>query len=222
MRHSVILTPHVLNPEPEFESPPHNEIGSLKYGAYNLGFLAVRNCPEGRRFANWWRDRLLRFCHDDIPGGLFVDQKWCDLVPSLFSDVHILRDPGYNVASWNIGQRPLQITPDGDILTAGHVLRFFHFTKLHTIGESALERFTYGQTEVFELVRWYRERLEKHAAGNPPTGWWAYGNYADGTPIPKAHRATWRSRPDLRRNFKDPFTSGPGSFQEWCRTEIPD
>lgn len=219
--HSVILTPHVLDPEPDFEIPPHNEIGSLKFGAYNLGFLAVRNCPEGRRFATWWRNRLLRYCFDDLPGGLFVDQKWCDLAPTLFSDVHILRDPGYNVASWNLGQRLIEIAPNGELLAAEHALRFFHFTKLGSIGESALERFAYGRTEVFELVRWYRERLEDHASGKPPAGWWAYGRYADGTRIPKAHRVVWRERSDLRETFTDPFASGPGSFQEWGFREIP-
>ena len=44
----------------------------------------MRNGAEGRRFAAWWRDRLHRFCWDDVPGGLFVDQRWCDLVPALF------------------------------------------------------------------------------------------------------------------------------------------
>jgi hypothetical protein len=219
-RHAVILTPHVLEPEPGFEPIPHNEIGSLSFGSYNLGFLSVRNCSEGRRFATWWRDRLMRFCHDDIAGGLFVDQKWCDLVPALFNDVCVLRDPGYNVASWNIGQRPIEIRDDGRILAGGHVLRFVHFTKLNSIGESALERFSYGRTEVFELVRWYRERLSVYAPAGLPENWWAYGHYADRTPIPKSHRIAWRAHGELHATFTDPFASGPGSFQAWCGTVV--
>jgi hypothetical protein len=217
-QHSIILTPHVLEPEPGFEPVPHNEIGSLRFGAYNLGFLVVRNCEEGRTFVTWWRHRLMHFCHDDVAAGLFVDQKWCDLVPTLFNGVNILRNPGYNVASWNIGQRPIEIRDDGRLLAGGHVLRFFHFTKLNTIGESALERFTYGRTEVFELIRWYRERLSEYASDSLPEGWWFYGRYADQTLIPKSHRVAWRDHTELRGRFADPFASGPGTFQDWCAT----
>jgi hypothetical protein len=219
-RHSIVLTPHLLAPESDFEPIPHNEIGSLKFGTYNLGFLAVRNCAEGARFATWWRDRLMHFCRDDIAAGLFVDQKWCDLVPTLFHEVCLLLDPGYNVASWNIGQRPIEIRDDGRILAAGHVLRFFHFTKINTIGESALERFNHGRTEVFELVHWYRERLSEYASPGLPDDRWAYGRYADQTLIPKAHRIAWRDRTELHDKFADPFASGPGTFQEWCATMV--
>jgi hypothetical protein len=215
-RHSIILTPHVLSPEPDYETVPHNEIGSLRHGTYNLGFIAVRNRAEGQRFAAWWRDRLLRFCHDDVMRGPFVDQKWCDLVPALFEDVHILRDPGYNVASWNIATRPLEFTADGAILADGQPLRFFHFTKLNSIGEAALGRFTGGRPEVFELVRWYRERLAANAPDGLPDGWWAYGMYADGSAIPRSHRLAWRADSGLAARFADPFASGPGTFQEWC------
>lgn len=99
--HDAILTPHQLHPDNQTRTIVDNEIASLKHGVYNLGFLAVAGTGEGRRFAAWWRDRLLEFCFDDIPNGIFVDQRWCDLAPAFFEGVHVLRDPGYNVASWN-------------------------------------------------------------------------------------------------------------------------
>ncbi len=46
----------------------------------------------------------------------FTDQRWCDLVPSLFDRVHIERDPGYNVASWNLSTRRIQILATGNIV----------------------------------------------------------------------------------------------------------
>ncbi len=101
----ILLTPHQLSPEKEHQAIIDNEVGSLKHGIFNLGFLAINSSGEGRRFAEWWNDRLLSFCYDEIPSGLFVDQKWCDLVPALFDKVGILRDPGYNVASWNLSNR---------------------------------------------------------------------------------------------------------------------
>jgi hypothetical protein len=218
--HDVILTPHQLEPDDERAAIVDNEIGSLKYGIYNLGFFAVANTEEGRRFARWWRDRLLEFCFDDVPNGLFTDQRWCDHVPSFFSGVHILRDPGYNVASWNLSRRPVSIESDGSIRVAGRSLRFFHFTKVTWVGELMLERYARGRIEVFELMHWYRSRLAANTVFDLPPGWWAYGHYANGAPIPREHRRIYRNRPDLRERFPDPFSSGPDSLEAFLGTEV--
>ncbi len=210
--YSVILTPHQLEPDQEKGAILDNEIGSLKHGIYNLGFLAVRNTTEGRRFADWWRDRLLEFCYDDIPRGLFTDQRWCDLVPAFFDGVYILKDPGYNVASWNLSRRPIRIDQEGMIWAADRPLRFFHFTKISWVGQIMLERYSAGRVEVFELVKWYMERLAANKADGLPEGWWAFSRYRDGTPILKAHRVAYRSREDLRVRFPDPFTGGSEGF----------
>jgi len=218
-KHSVVLTPHLSTQESSPEGILDNEIGSLKHGVYNLGFAAVRNVPEGIRFARWWRDRLLAFCHDDVPNGLFTDQRWCDLVPALFDGVGVLRNSGYNVASWNLGNRPISLEADGTIRAGDDKLRFFHFTKVNSVGEGMLAKYSYGRTEVFELLRWYRSRLTAHTAHGLPNGWWAFGTYADGTSIKRAHRLTWRNRADVRAHFEDPFASGPDCFAQWCVAE---
>ena len=211
-RYNVILTPHQIEPDDERPAILDNEIGSLKWGIYNLGFLGVADTAEGRRFAQWWRDRLLDFCFDDVPNGLFTDQRWCDHAPALFSGVHVLRDPGYNVASWNLGHRPISIEEDGSIWAAGRPLRFFHFTKVDGAGQLMLERYARGRIAVFELLKWYRTRLAANAVVGLPEGWWAYGRYADGTSIPREHRRTYHARPDLRERFPDPFAGGPESL----------
>jgi hypothetical protein len=218
-RHSVVLTPHVVDPEPRESGILDNEIGSLKHGTYNLGFVAVQASSEGIRFADWWRDRLLKFCIDDVPNGLFTDQKWCDLTPALFDGVGILRDRGYNVAAWNLGNRPITLTPEGSILAGGAPLRFFHFTKVNSVGEQVLAHYAYGKPEVFELLRWYRERLNAHKVQGLPDRWWLYGNFADGTPISRAYRRLWRIRGDARATFTNPFDSSPYSFQRWAISE---
>ena len=210
--YDVLLTPHQLEPDDEPAAIRDNEIGSLKHGIYNLGFLAVAGTAEGNRFARWWRDRLLLFCFDDIPGGLFTDQRWCDLVPVFFEGVHVLRNPGYNVASWNLSRRPISIGDDGEIRAAGQPLRFFHFTKITWVGEMMLERYAGGRIEVFELMRWYHARLAEHAAAGLPEGWWAYGRYADGTPIAREHRRLYRDRADLRERFPNPFQAGAAAI----------
>merc|ERR1711974_246102 len=108
----IILTPHQLTPEEKNDKTAiwDNELCSLTHGVYNLGFVAVNAKGEGYRFAKWWADRLYQYCREDIPNGMFTDQRWCDLVPAFFDGVQVLRDPGYNVASWNLSQRIVRFT----------------------------------------------------------------------------------------------------------------
>jgi glycosyltransferase involved in cell wall biosynthesis len=75
----------------------------------------------------WWMAKLHKDCIVDIPSGLFVDQKWIDLVPGFYPDHKILHSPGYNAAYWNLHERP--ITRSGDNwLVDGEPLSFFHFS----------------------------------------------------------------------------------------------
>lgn len=218
--HPVVLTPHLLSPERSRAGVMDNEISCLKHGTYNLGFVAVQNSKEGKRFAAWWADRLREFCYDDIPGGLFTDQRWCDLAPALFSGVAVLRNPGYNVASWNLANRPISFDGEGAIYAADAPLRFFHFSKVNSVGEAMLERYSSGRTEVFELLRWYRSRLEHHKLEGLPPAWWHYAYYQDGAPIPRAHRVEWRSRPDLQEAFSNPFEISGRCYRDWARSNL--
>jgi hypothetical protein len=210
---NVVLTPHQLEPDETTSAIIDNEIGSLKTGIYNLGFIAVAGTEEGKRFARWWRDRLLHFCFDDIAKGLFTDQRWCDHVPAFFHGVHILRDPGYNVASWNLSRRKITIAQDGQILVNKNPLRFFHFTKITWVGEAMLERYSGGHIEVFELLFWYRSRLAANAVKGLPERWWAYDKYDSGLPIPRSHRRAIRNNSQLRDRAPDPFAADPSLFE---------
>ncbi len=212
---SVVLTPHQTTPNATSMAVGDNEHASLRLGVYNLGFLAVGRDAEGLRFARWWADMLYRACHDDPARGLFVDQKYCDLVPGLFERVHVERDPGANVASWNVGQRRVAITEAGDILAGGSPLKFYHFSKFGADGQAMTERYAGDNFEVFELWAWYGRQLAASAVPDVPPGWWRHGHFADGAAIPRAARRLYRERPDLIARFPDPFASGPGSLQEW-------
>lgn len=213
--HSVLLTPHQLEPETEEAGVVDNEICSLAFGTYNLGFVGVRNDDVGRRFASWWSDRLLKYCIDDRPSGLFVDQKWCDLAPALFDRVHIVRDPGYNVASWNLSNRKIRIDCDGDIEVNGRPLRFFHFTKLGPIGDTMTQKYARENVDVYELWSWYKRQVDRNLDANIPHGWWYFGVFSNDVPIPKSARRLYRDREDLKRTFPEPFEVSGESFHSW-------
>jgi hypothetical protein len=192
--YSIVLTPHQVDPEP-FDSHVaiiDNEIGSLKWGIFNLGFLAVSVDSEAKRFAHWWAERLQDWCHDRLDLGIFVDQKWCNLIPCFFDRVKVTRDPGYNVASWNLSQRDIAIDEHGALRVNGNLLRFFHFTKLGPIGDTMTKRYAKDNIVVFELWAAYRRWIEANTDPRIPDGYWHYNYLKDGTPISKEMRLLHR------------------------------
>jgi hypothetical protein len=217
--YDILLTPHILSPETTPEAIEDNEITPLWAGIYNLGFVAVRTTGEGAAFANWWADRLTSYCYDDVGRGLFVDQRWCDHVPALFDAVHILRDPGYNVASWNISRRTVSIRHDGEIYVNEVPLRFWHFTKLGPLGDLMTKKYAGANFQVHEIWRWYRQQVAAARLVGCPKGYWSYSHFADGAAIRKPVRLFYRGRRDLQAAFQDPFASGAGSFQSWLAAE---
>jgi hypothetical protein len=219
---SVLLTPHQIAPNDSAASVADNERAALRYGVFNLGFLAVRNDPAGRAFAAWWSARLEEACFDEPESGLFTDQKYCDLVPALFDRVGIVRDPGWNVASWNLSRRALRVTASGDITVNGAPLAFYHFSKHGGVGDAMTERYAGAAHVPHELWRWYGRRLAAHARPFVPPDWWHYGRFSDGTTIPRAARRLYRQRPDLMAHFPDPFDAGRGGFRDWLVVNAPE
>lgn len=212
---SILLTPHQLEPDNTDQAIRDNEIASLAFGVFNLGFIAVRADDSGRRFAAWWAARLSKWCHDDRDSGLFTDQKWCNLIPCFFEGVRINRDAGCNVASWNLSRRRVEITRDGEILVNGTPLKFYHFTKMGSFGEVMTQRYAGSDTPIYEIWAWYKRAVA--AAEDPaiPARWWNYGCFEDGRAIPKSIRLLYRGRKDLQTAFPAPRAVGRGSLVEW-------
>jgi hypothetical protein len=221
-QHSIVVTPHQVDPEPASNRQAiiDNEIATLQHGDFNLGFLAVNNDEESRRLAKWWDERLTDWCFDRLDLGIFVDQKWCNLVPCFFDGVKVLRDPGYNVASWNISRRKVSIDSMGNILANDVPLRFFHFTKLGSVGDTMTRRYAGPDTDVHEIWWWYRHEVERRREESIPQGWWHYGSFENGDPIPIEMRRVYRDRKDLQVAFSNPRCVGAGSFHEWFQANV--
>lgn len=215
---SVLLTPHLTAPEASDQGVRDNEITALKHGTYNLGFVAVRFDDRGRRFARWWDARLRAYCEDNIPAGLFTDQRWVDLAPALFDGVHIVRSSRYNVATWNLSNRRMTGTPPDRLLVDGEPLGFYHFSGLDRGACAAMIEVHVAHSPVLrDFLDWYLARCDEcgqQTLGQTP---WRWGRYADGTPIERDHRLLYRVRPDLQAAFADPYGAGPGSYLEWLR-----
>lgn len=218
-RHSLLLTPHQTEPEANRSAVLDNEVSSLKHGVFNLGFLAVRRCPEGMRFVNWWNDRLRDFCYDDRGQGLFTDQKWVDLAPAFFPDLGIVRGPQFNVSTWNINQRRLEGDLQNGIRVNGEPLCFYHFSGLDS-GALKVMMEVYGDANPLlgEMRAWYLAQCDamgQRELGSVPC---IYEFYSNGERITPAQRLLYRYREELAQTFPDPFDcAADGGYQAWYR-----
>ncbi|MGT3163929.1 hypothetical protein ACVST0_02690 [Yersinia enterocolitica] len=97
---SGVVTPHALKTVRSNVAVVGDET-FLKCGIFNLGFLALNCTSETLRMLSWWKDKLKWQCVADSRVGLFVDQKWLDLLPTYFDGFEILKSPLYNLAPWN-------------------------------------------------------------------------------------------------------------------------
>lgn len=219
--YDILLTPHLLDLETDDLSIKDNEISALKHGAYNLGFFAVKTSGQGLQFINWWSERLIKFCYDDIPAGLFTDQRWCDLAPAFFSNLGIVRDRGCNVATWNIAHRHLSKDDNGVFYVNGAPLRFYHFTSYDNgDGMIMLKRYASNQSIAHELWDTYRKDLFANGQKEAKYRSCYYDQFENGESIPSDARRVYKARPDLQKHFPSPYSLVEPSFLNWWNVEI--
>lgn len=163
-KYDIILTPHAITPYPDAHNP--DDLAILRAGAYNLGFIAIRNTSNSLRMCRWWEDKLFDLCKNNLPEGLFVDQKWMDLVPSMFENVYIEKSQAYNVAYWNLHERKVN-KKNGIWLSEGNPLIFFHFSgmPIHNMEEISKHQTRYRLSDfpdMKELFEEYKSSVLKH------------------------------------------------------------
>jgi hypothetical protein len=211
--HAIALTPHLLAPLSDCARVAR-ELNILQCGIYNGGFIGVSRREPAYRFLAWWADRMQTHCRHDISQGLHYDQRWLDLVPALFDDVHVVRDQGCNVAYWNL--------PERDATGAGTThapCRFFHFSGFEP-GRGVVTRYSGRLTmeqigPAAALFARYADLLR--AEGDAECRQWPYsfGSFDNGVPIPDVARRLYQETEDAGR-FGDPFlVSEPNSYFRW-------
>jgi len=220
--YDILLTPHLLIMEENDTAIQDNEISTLKHGIYNLGFFAAKTSGQGLEFIQWWAARLRKYCFDDIPNGLFTDQKWCDLAPAFFSNLHILRDTACNVATWNIAHRNL--TLENNIF---HIdskpLKFYHFTGYDSgAGFAMLEKYASNHDVAAALWKDYGQDLTDSGQNKNMQKYWKYDVFENDEKILPAMRKLYKSRIDLQRAFPNPFKTTKPSYYHWLKAEYKD
>jgi hypothetical protein len=213
-RHDVLITPHNDRPAIRDSEIMLTERSVLAHGIYNLGFLAARATQKALEVVEFWRSRLVRYCHDDQRNGLFTDQKWFNLIPIYFDCVKTLRHEGCNVASWNISHRPIS-DRGGKLFSGKDELIFFHFSgydaqvprqMFETFGEynDILASMLSGYG--FEVQEYSRAFAEAHSP-------WVFGSFDNSVAVPESVRRFYRSSLNNRVIYPEPyFTNHERSF----------
>ena len=220
---SILLTPHLSAPEIETQGIIDNEICSLRHGIYNLGFLGVKNSAQGNAFTDWWRDRLLSFCYNDIPQGLFTDQRWVDCVPAFFDEYAVLRDPIYNVATWNLTHRHVAGSLQDGITVNGQPLCFYHFSGFDSGAQEAmLKRYAADNPVLFAMRKWYIDECEANGQSTLGKVEFGYSRYENGEKITNHERLVYRNREDIQEAFPNPFLvfESAKSYLNWYRNQL--
>ena len=220
-QHMALLTPHITDPLKDDLKP--SELDFLQVGTFNLGFFALSRQGKWQELLAWWQERLYNYCTREVERGLFVDQHWMDLLPSLFDDIHILRDPGYNLACWNFQMRDLQRDAAGKYTVNGHPLTFFHFSGFSVEKPEMISRhqnrYTLSQlNEAYQRCFYdYRDLLQSNGYATTSKFPYIYGRFADGVPIPDLLRICLRNY-DLNGDYwLNPFDiTSSNAFRAWA------
>lgn len=203
-----VLTPHLTAPLEDERLP--SELDIMRAGSYNLGFLALGNTGDADKFISWWEKKLEFGAISAPEKGLFTDQKWVDLAPGMFEGFRVLRDPGYNVAYWNLPHRKIS-SRDHHWFSNERPLRFFHFSGFDPLNpkpfskhQNRLDLESIGPAKTLALE--YAQKVIANGLSSFRKIPYAFGSFNDGTPIPNALRVLYREDPQVR------FEAGENPF----------
>ncbi|MGE0724676.1 MAG: hypothetical protein AB7O45_09880 [Alphaproteobacteria bacterium] len=203
----IALTPHVTEPPERAAFPTHRDL--LQVGTYNLGVLGLADRRPVHRFLRWLCRRLEHECVDARAEGVYVDQRFFDLAPSLVDRVAVVRDTGVNVAYWNLDHRRLTLVGQ-DWMVDGKLLRLFHFSGLDPERPAALA----GRVArnpgpaLTALAGQYAADLAASPAAGLAGARYGFGRFADGRAVPDPLRYIFRRACEPFAG--DPFVDLPG------------
>lgn len=161
----------------------------------------------------------MNYCFDDQENGLFVDQKWGDLILGLFDFVKIIRDPGYNVATWNLTTRKITGNEDSDWFVNDKPLKFFHFSAYDSGSHRrVLYRYVDKDSPAWKLSLQYKQMVNKNSQKELVATPNKYSFYDNGIKITKSERF-FRNQPYLRYLFPNPFDQ---TCQKWMLKNLFD
>lgn len=191
---SILLCPHRHTP---YDS---QDVMFLFYGTCNGGLLGVRRSNEAQRFVEWFVQRLTWSGFNEPTLGLFVDQKWLDLVPNYFS-CDMVEDAGINVGYWNYS---------AEHVSGSTPVRLLHLSRVDLAAERVTLRIK-GQFDEASRISFlghaetYRKRIRHWDQLIGERRPYPYSTFHDGRPITKVMRRAYYCDVLDGRAPNDPF-----------------
>lgn len=226
----ILLTPHLTRIELDF-SGDYSERGIMQTGVFNLGFCGLKRGESSLRMLNWWYDRLVTQCFNDLARGLFTDQKWMDLMPCYFSDqLKVDRSLGMNVAPWNFHERQIVQL---DSKSYGVCYRdqeqspimpliFVHYSGFNyrKLQAGSIEQKNVEGAKRYDdidlIMNIYTEELQnqREVFDHFITQKYSYNYFVNGESITSFHRKLYVGLTQHGRVFEQPFAVDEGSFYQ--------
>lgn len=124
-KYTILLTPHWA--DMDIINNADSVFSVLKGGLFNAGFVAAnsKGLSAIRCWANMCHYKMER--REDL--GIYDDQKYLDILPVQFENVHILKHQGCNLASWNIQTCKRELVNGKLLINNQFEPIFIHFTK---------------------------------------------------------------------------------------------
>jgi glycosyltransferase involved in cell wall biosynthesis len=236
-QHPIVLTPHTTQPFPR-DDYRVDSFTILAAGVFNLGFIAVSQ--DARPFLDWWWQVTRREALSDVASMMFTDQRSIDYVPCFF-DHYILKNPGYNVAYWNLHARELILGGERYRVKeagadSGFPLRFFHFSGFDIQKPHLLSKYQEDRPRILlsdrpalaRICREYAARLREAGADSKPSQSYGWNRLASGLAFTTRMRRLYRKSLLEAENGRgpqppDPFDeSHPDAFVTWLNAPVLD
>jgi len=148
---SFLLTPHFYKALP---NKNQNWLeANYRVGLYNAGFFGVNK--NATPILDWWAECCLYNVKIAYWRGLYLDQKYLDLVPVIFDNVEVVKHRGCNFAGWNCDEVLIE-EKENQLYINDDKLVFIHFSPL------SVERFSNKQSAVYSSFQKYLIELQNH------------------------------------------------------------
>lgn len=219
--YDFVLLPH-FNDYFSDDGKHPSEPDIMLAGVYNCGFFASSNREPAIRLISWWAEKLETLCVNRQSEGIFVDQKWIDLLPGRHDNVLILKHSGYNTAYWNISHRKASLV-NGKYYFNGDELVFFHFSGFNPMKPNEISKHQnrFKMNEIGSAQYLFKE-YAKSALENGYESWrkkpYSYNKFLDGRPVLDVFRKLYRDIPEIEEKIKsegkNPFSCSALFYDE--------
>ncbi len=130
-RSNILLTRHWRPITPPTEDSPISYRNQFIYnwtdGQFNAGFVGANE--KAIEIIDWWARACLFCCKTDYRMGIYVDQKYLDIIPTHFKNVEILEHQGCNIAEWNLHTLNRELVGTKVLINGIWPIIFIHFTR---------------------------------------------------------------------------------------------